>query len=104
MDEVIAAATLDTLHHDENESMPKVAYHAGPGGGQGVILTLEPLRGTVDLTWGMWLSVLVDITKYYRREGKMPIDFYVTYITESRALLIAGGSLVHDLWGEGDER
>ena len=103
VDEVIAAANIDTLHHAENETMPKVAYHAGPGGGQGVILKLEPLPETVSLTWGMWHSVLAEITKYYDREGKMPIDFLITYIIESGALLIGAGSLVHDLWGKGDE-
>ena len=83
--------------------MRKVAYHAGPGGGQGVILKLDPLPGRVGLTWGMWLTVLAEISKYYDREGKMPIDFFIHNVIESRALLIAGGSLVHDLWGEGDE-
>ena len=103
VDEVIFAATLDILHHIEDESVPRVAYHAGPGGGQGVVLKLEPIDGAVNLTWGMWRSALMDIMDYYAREGKVPIDFYINYLIELRAILIGGGSLVHDLWYEGDE-
>ena len=103
VDEVIFTATLDIFNHAEDEAMPKVAYRAGPGGGQGVVLELEPLQGLVDLTWGMWRSALMDITNYYAREGKVPIDFYINYLVGLRAISIGSGSLVHDLWGEGDE-
>ncbi len=104
VDEVIAAALLDIFHHGEDEMMSKVAYRAGPGGGKGVLLKLEPLhQGAVDMTWGMWRSALADIMGYYDREGKVPIDFSVTFVTGSSALLIGGGSLVHDLWREGEK-
>lgn len=104
VDEVIAAATLDILHHSDGEMMSKLAYHAGPGGGGGVVLKLEPFhQRAADMTWGMWRSALVEITKYYDKEGTTPIDFYVTLLTGQTKLLIGGGSLVHDLWHEGDQ-
>lgn len=100
----IAAATLDVLCHSDGEVMPEVAYHAGPGGGKGVVLKLEPIhRRTADMTWGMWGSVLMEITKYFDREGLTPIDFSVRLVTEQTRLLIGDGSFVHDLWQEGDK-
>lgn len=108
VDKAINAAILDISHHVGNESMPRVAYYVGQGGGLGVVLKLEPIQGAVSLTWGMWRSALMDITNYYEREGKVPIEFNILYITEStalevRALLIGGGSLMHDFWGDEDE-
>ena len=104
VNEVIAAATLDILRHQDGESMPKVAYRAGPSGGRGVLLRLEPLhQRAVDMTWGMWRSALDDIMGYFDIEGKVPIDFFITYSMVPSALLIGGGSLLHDLRGEGDE-
>ena len=104
VDEVIAAATLDILHHSDGEMMSKLAYHGGPGGGAGVVLKLEPFhKQAADMTWGMWRSALGDITKYYDKEGLTPIDFYMTLLTGETKLLIGGGSLVHDLWQEGDK-
>ena len=103
VDEVIFTATLDILNHTEDETMPTVVYRAGPGGGQGVVLKLEPLPGVRNLTWGMWRSALLDITNYYGREGKVPIDFFIHYLIDLRGILIGYGSLVHDLWGEVDE-
>ena len=104
VDEVIAAATLDILHHSDGEMMSKLAYHAGPSGGEGVVLKLEPFhQRAADMTWGMWRSALVDITKYYDKEGFTPIDFYVTLLTGKTKLLIGDRSLVHDLCQEGDK-
>ena len=104
VNEVIAAATLDILRHGDGDMMSKVAYHAGPGGGAGVVLKLEPFhQRAAGMTWGMWRSALVDIEEYYDREGLTPIDFYVTLLTGQTTLMIGGGSLVHNLWHEGDK-
>ena len=104
VNEVIAAATLDILRHGDGETMSELAYRAGPGGGRGVLLRLEPLhQEAVNMTWGMWRSALGDITGYYDKVGKVPIDFSITYSIGLRDLLIGDGSLVHDLCGGGDE-
>ena len=104
VDAVIAAAMVDILHHIDGEIMPEVAYHAGPGGGRDVVLKLEPFhQRTADITWGMWRSVLVEITKYFDKEGPTPIDFNVRFVTEQTTSLIGSGNLVHDLWREGDK-
>ena len=104
VNKVIAAATLDIIHHSDGEMMSKVAYRAGPSGGKGVLLKLEPFhQQAANMTWGMWRSALADITGYYDREGLKPIDFYVTLLTGQTMLMIGAGSLVHDLWHEGDK-
>ena len=101
VNEVIAAAALEIIRHGDGEMMPKVAYHAG---GNGVVLKLEPVQQrTADMTWGMWRSALKAITEYYRSKGMTPIDFFVTLLTGETKLLIGGGSLVYDLWQEGDK-
>ncbi len=101
---VIAAATLEILRHGDGELMSKVAYQSGPGGGRGVILKLEPVhQRAANMTWEMWDSALMDITGYYDREGKVPIDFYVLFSEGPTSVTIGWGCLVHDLWREGDE-
>ena len=104
VDAVIAAATLDNLRHRGDESMSKVAYHSGPGGGRDVILNFEPVhQQAAHMTWGMWHSALGDITAYYDREGKIPIKFYVLLSELSKSVTIGRGLLIQDIPHEGDE-